>query len=81
MTESLSFPEAIELFQLWGFTVEAGPRPAEVSLILEGPDYRTSVVYEAGLLPAVAAAALQVRWRGVLGPVADEAPVRSLEDG
>jgi hypothetical protein len=64
--KSLSFEEAIELFRQWGFGVESGPRPGEVTLIAEGDDYRTSVVYEARLLPQVAAVALCVRWRNLV---------------
>jgi hypothetical protein len=65
----LSFEEAIQLCKMWGFIVEPGPRPAEVSLILEGPDYRTYAVYEASLLPEIVNAALQVRWQKATEPV------------
>ena len=61
--KSLSFEDAIRLFKSWGFQVEPGPRPEEVTLILTGPDYRTVSVYDARVLPAIAAAALRVRWR------------------
>jgi len=58
-----SFEDAVKLFKQWGFEVEPGPRPEQVTLILEGPDYRTYSVYEARMLPQIAAVALRVRWR------------------
>ena len=61
--ESLSFEEAIRLFKQWGFQVEPGPRPEEITLILEGPDYRTCSVYNAHALSEIAAVVLSVRWR------------------
>ena len=57
-----SFEDAVKLFKEWGFEVEPGPRPEQVTLILEGPDYRTYSVYEAHMLPQIAAVALRVRW-------------------
>jgi hypothetical protein len=63
MFESLSFEDAVKLFKQWGFQVEPGPRPEEVTLILEGPDYRTYTVYEACMLPQIAAVALRIRWK------------------
>ena len=66
MFKSLSFEEAVELFRQWGFGVEPGPRPGEVTLIAEGDDYRTSAVFEACLLPQVAGVALRVRWRNLV---------------
>ncbi len=59
---SLSFEDAVRLFKLWGFLVEPGPRPEQVTLILEQPGARTYTVYEARLLPAIAAEGLRVRW-------------------
>ncbi len=61
--ESLSFEEAIRLFKQWGFQVEPGPRPEQVTLMLEGPDYRTVSVYDAQMLPEIAATALRMRWQ------------------
>jgi len=58
-----SFEDAVKLFKQWGFDIEPGPRPEQVTLILEGPDYRTYSVYEARMLPQIAAVALRVRWR------------------
>ena len=63
MLKALSFEDAVRLFKLWGFQVEPGPRPEEVTLILEGPGYRTYIVYEARMLPQIAAVALRVRWQ------------------
>ena len=63
MLKPLSFEDAVRLFKLWGFQVEPGPRPEEVTLILEEPDHRTYAVYQAEMLPQIAAVALQVRWR------------------
>ncbi|MDY7078426.1 MAG: hypothetical protein SXV54_16040 [Chloroflexota bacterium] len=65
MLKPLSFEDAVRLFELWGFQVEPGPRAEEVTLILEGPDYRTHVVYEAGMLPQIAAVLLRVRWQNM----------------
>jgi hypothetical protein len=59
---ALSFEESVRLFKSWGLIVEPGPRPEEVTLILEGPDYRTTSVHPACMLPEMAAAALRVRW-------------------
>ena len=61
MFESLSFEDAVKLFKLWGFEVEPGPRPEDVTLIINEPDYRVTVVYEARILPQIAAVALSVR--------------------
>jgi len=61
--ESLPLEDAIRLFRSWGFQVEPGPRPEEITLILEGPDYRTVSVYDAWMLPQIAAVALRVRWQ------------------
>jgi hypothetical protein len=58
---SLSFEEAVRLFRSWGFQVEPGPRPEEVTLILEAPDHRTYCVHPACVLPQMAAVALCVR--------------------
>ena len=60
---SLSFEDTIRLFKQWGFQVEPGPRPEEVTLILEGPDYRTYSVHDAHVLPEMAAVALRARWQ------------------
>jgi len=59
----LSFEDAVRLFKQWGFQVEPGPRPEEVTLILEGPGHRTYAVYEASMLPQIAAVALDIRWQ------------------
>jgi len=58
---SLSFEEAVRLFRSWGFQVESGPRPEEVTLIIETPGHRTYCVHPACLLPQMAAVALRVR--------------------
>ena len=60
---SLPFEDAIKLFMAWGFQVEPGPRPDEVTLILDAPDYRTYAVHPANLFAQVAAVTLRVRWR------------------
>lgn len=59
---SLSFEDAVRLFKSWGFQVEPGPRPEEVTLILDGPDHRTYCVQPASMLPHMAAVALRVRF-------------------
>ena len=56
-----SFERAVRLFLQWGFLVERGPRHREVTLILEGPDYRSCYVYDVDRLPQIAAVALRVR--------------------
>jgi hypothetical protein len=58
---SLSYEEAVRLFREWGFRVEPGPGPQEVTLITEGPDHRTYAVYETDMLPGIACVALRVR--------------------
>ena len=63
MFKTPSFEDAVKLFKKWGFQVEPGPRPEEVTLIVEGLDYRTYSVYEARMLPQIAAVAMQVRWQ------------------
>jgi hypothetical protein len=60
---ALSYAEAVALFEAWGFRVEPGPQPEEVTLIIDAPDHRNYSVYPVALLPAVAAVALSVRQR------------------
>jgi hypothetical protein len=59
----LSFEDAVQLFEAWGFRVEPGPQPDEVTLIIDAPDHRNYSVYPVHLLPAIAAVALGVRQR------------------
>jgi hypothetical protein len=59
----LTYQEAIHLFEQWGFQVESGPRADEVTLILEGPDFRTFTVHPKSVLPQMATVILAVRWR------------------
>jgi hypothetical protein len=66
---SLSLEDAVQLFKQWGFQVEPGPRPEEVTLIIDAPDHRTYSVHPASMLPHMAAVALRVRQQQV-------APVR-----
>jgi len=61
--ESLSFERAVSLFKSWGFVVEPGPQPDEVSLIIRTPDHQNTSVYPAAMLPEIAAVALRVRQR------------------
>lgn len=78
---SLSFQDAVRLFSEWGFQVEPGPRSAEVTLIQIGADYQSYGVYDVELLPAMAAAALRVRWiNGTLTrrPEQEGAPHRAI---
>jgi hypothetical protein len=63
MLKPLSFEGAVRLFKQWGFQVEPGPRPEEVTLILEGPGCWTYVVYEASMLPQIAAVAQRIHWQ------------------
>ncbi len=53
--------EAIQLFKGWGFLVEQGPGPEEVTLILQGPDHQSYYVCELGKLSEMAEAVLRVR--------------------
>jgi hypothetical protein len=57
----MSLEEAVRLFKAWGFRVEPGPQPDEVTLIIDAPDHRNYSVHPAHMLPAIAAAALAVR--------------------
>ena len=59
----MSFEEAVRLFEAWGFRVEPGPQPDEVTLIIDAPDHRNYSVYPVDQLSAVAAVALGVRQR------------------
>ena len=59
--ETLSFKEAVRLFKEWGYLVEPGPRPEEVTLLIKGPAHRSYHVYDAAELPQLAAAILRVR--------------------
>jgi hypothetical protein len=59
----MSFEEAVRLFKAWGFRVEPGPQPDEVTLIIDSPDHRNFSVYPAEQLPAIAAVALGVQQR------------------
>ncbi|MCL4488255.1 MAG: hypothetical protein M1570_09015 [Chloroflexi bacterium] len=65
--DKLSFEEAIRILKGWGFQVEPGPRPEEVSLITKAEDHCTFSVHPAEMLTSVVAAALRVRWQnGIL---------------
>jgi hypothetical protein len=68
--ETLSFEEAVRLFKEWGFLVEPGPRPEEVTLVIEGAAHRSYHVFEAAELPRLAAVILRTRWRAgaILAP-------------
>ncbi len=69
------FEDAVRLFKEWGFQVEPGPQAGEITLISEGPDYRNYSVYPANLLPQIAAAALNVRWRnGAIAQASAQGP-------
>jgi hypothetical protein len=78
MLKPLSFEDAVRLFKQWGFQVEPGPRPEEVTLILEGPSHRTYAVYEASMLPQIAAVALDIRWHNRVKALAERADGVSL---
>ena len=60
--QKLSFEKAVRLLKGWGFLVEQGPRPGEVTLIFEGPDHRSYYVCETEKLSEMAAFILRVRW-------------------
>ena len=71
--EKLSFEKAVQLFEEWGFTVQQGPRTAEVTLILEGPAHRSYYVCEPEQLAEMAAAVLlhRLRTSAMMIPVLD----------
>lgn len=69
MFKTPSFEDAVRLFKEWGFQVEPGPRPGEVTLVVNGGDFRNYSVYRAEMLPQIAAVALKVRWEnGLMAP-------------
>jgi hypothetical protein len=57
----MSFERAVNLFKEWGFRVEPGPEPEEVTLWVDTPGHRVCSVYPAHLLPKIAAVIYQVR--------------------
>ena len=59
---SIPFEDAIKLFMAWGFQVEPGSRPDEVTLIMDALDYPTYTVLPADLFAQVAAVTLRIRW-------------------
>jgi hypothetical protein len=59
----MSFEEAVNLFKDWGFRVEPGPEPEEVTLWIDALDHHTCCVYPAHLLPEIANVIQQVRTR------------------
>ena len=61
--EPLSFEAAVNLFKEWGFIVEPGPQPEEITLIIDAPDHRNYSVCPAAMLPQIAAVALDARRR------------------
>jgi hypothetical protein len=63
MLNQLSFEDAVRLFKGWGFQVEPGPQPNEVTLIIQGDNYWTYAVHPATILPEIAKVALHIRWR------------------
>jgi hypothetical protein len=71
--EKLSFEKAVQLFKEWGFLVQEGPRPAEVTLILDGPAHRSWYVCQPDQLVEMASVILQVRLftRAMTIPVLD----------
>ncbi len=79
--DSLSFEDAVRLFSRWGFQVEPGPRPDQVTLITREPDCRTYCVCPADQLTELAATALRVRYsNGALStPALDTVPVCDRE--
>lgn len=62
--ENLSFEKAAQLFEGWGFVVEHGPDPGEVTLILEGSAHRSYYICKHEKLPELAASVLRIRWCG-----------------
>ena len=60
MKQFISFEDAVRLLRGWGFLVQAGPGPGEVTLIMQGPDFQTSTVHKAEMLPEITAVLLQI---------------------
>jgi len=83
MFKRLTFEDAVHLFEQWGFDVEAGPRPSEVTLILDGPGFRTTTVYKSAMLPDIAGVAQEIRWRNgsCFGPCRCEAGAEICASG
>jgi hypothetical protein len=79
MFKIVSFEEAVRLFKEWGFQVEPGPRPGEVTLIIDAPDYRCCTVYDARMVPQIATVALEVRWQN--GSMAAVRSDRGYQEG
>ena len=71
--EKLSFEQALQLFQRWGFLLERGPRSGEVTLIVEGPPHRSYNVCEPEQLARMATVVLRQRIRtgAMMTPVLD----------
>jgi len=59
--ERLSFEKAVQLFKGWGFLVQEGPGPGEVTIILDGPNSRPFSVCYPEQLSEMAAVILRVR--------------------
>ncbi len=57
-----AFKKAVQLFKEWGFLVEQGPRPGEVTIILEGPDHRSYHVCQPEQVVEMAETILRVRY-------------------
>ncbi|MBN1314149.1 MAG: hypothetical protein JXA42_01730 [Anaerolineales bacterium] len=69
MFKQLSFNDAVSLFKEWGFQIEPGPMPGEITLIIEEGSYRVSTVFQADNLSEIAAFVLKVRWdNGLMAP-------------
>jgi hypothetical protein len=64
-SEIPSFEEAVYLLEEWGFVVESGPQPDEVTLIIEGRDYRTYAVHKSHMLPQIVNVMLRVRLQNI----------------
>jgi hypothetical protein len=71
--EKLSSEKAVQLFREWGFLVQQGPRAEEVTLILEGPNYRSYYVCQPEELAEMAVTILRQRLRSgaLMTPVLD----------
>ncbi len=71
--EKLSFEQAVQLFEEWGFLVQQGPRAEEITLIVEGPEHRSHCVCQPDELTQMASVILRqrLRTRALMTPVLD----------
>jgi len=60
---SLTYHEAVTLFEQWGLQVAPGPRAGEVTLMLVAEDAHTYAAHPQYCLPQMAAVIWAARWQ------------------